>query len=501
MADMKFINNLKSQDPDSFTSKQATQLKIFLKKLEDKLDPNHVYTLLEKNDRHSKLVNLMSNVSRVGGSLLKFIHAVDHFMDKYREIKPKKDRLATIENEYENNLSELTRLETSIDKLTKILDDYRQRFHSATQDKIQLQQETDVAIRRRTAAEQLLSGFQTEMSRWKIELEQINQRQTELIGNCLLSSAFLSYASPFTFPIRQQLFHQQWKTDLIDKQIPFTNDFKIEQFLSNDVQISEWISQGLPTDEFSIQNGLLTLQTTRFPFCIDPQLQAFRWIQQREKTNNLKILSMKDRHFLKYFELAIKYGYPVIFKDVDEYIDPILFNILSKNFLKNQSVQLGDKLVDIDDNFRMYLTCRLPNPKLSTVHFSYSKVINYTVTLNGLEDQLLSSLIQIERKELEDIRFSLIEQIFLDKQQEKQLEDSLLRELTTSSGLILDNQELIQTLENTKTKVTQVTQSLNLAQKTQIDIEQSRDTYRSAARRAALLYFSLIQMSSINPMV
>ena len=335
MADMKFINNLKSQDPDSFTSKQATQLKIFLKKLEDKLDPNHVYTLLEKNDRHSKLVNLMSNVSRVGGSLLKFIHAVDHFMDKYREIKPKKDRLATIENEYENNLSELTRLETSIDKLTKILDDYRQRFHSATQDKIQLQQETDVAIRRRTAAEQLLSGFQTEMSRWKIELEQINQRQTELIGNCLLSSAFLSYASPFTFPIRQQLFHQQWKTNLIDKQIPFTNDFKIEQFLSNDVQISEWISQGLPTDEFSIQNGLLTLQTTRFPFCIDPQLQAFRWIQQREKTNNLKILSMKDRHFLKYFELAIKYGYPVIFKDVDEYIDPILFNILSKNFLKN----------------------------------------------------------------------------------------------------------------------------------------------------------------------
>ena len=155
----------------------------------------------------------------------------------------------------------------------------------------------------------------------------------------------------------------------------------------------------------------------------------------------------------------------------------------------------------IDDNFRLYFTCRLPNPKLSTVHFSYSKVINYTVTLNGLEDQLLSSLIQIERKELEDIRFSLIEQIFLDKQQEKQLEDSLLRELTTSSGLILDNQELIQTLENTKTKVTQVTQSLNLAQKTQIDIEQSRDTYRSAARRAALLYFSLIQMSSINPMV
>lgn len=131
------------------------------------------------------------------------------------------------------------------------------------------------------------------------------------------------------------------------------------------------------------------------------------------------------------------FSYPVLFKDVDEYIDPILFDILSKNIQGDSAhhhVKFGEKSIDIDPNFRMYLTCRLSNPKLTTVHFSYSKVINYTVTLKGLEEQLLSALVKIERRELEEMRESLIQDIFDNKRQQKSLEDSLLRELTTSTG-------------------------------------------------------------------
>ena len=308
MADMKFITNLKTRDPDLFTSKQAVQLKIFLKKLEEKLDPNHLYTSLEKSERDAKLVNLMTNVSRVGGSLLKFINAVDHYMDQYRETKPKKDRLNAIETDYENNLSELNRLETNIEKATNILDDFRKRFDTAMEEKIKFQEETDIATRRRTAAEKLLTGFKSETSRWKTELDEMKEYENELIGNCLLASAFLAYCSPFTYEIRQELLNNQWKKSLEEKQIFFTKNFQIQNFLSTNVEISEWTSQGLPADEFSIQNGILTLQTNRFPFCIDPQLQGLLWIQQREKKANLKILSMRDRDFLKHFELAIKYG-------------------------------------------------------------------------------------------------------------------------------------------------------------------------------------------------
>ena len=308
MADMKFITHLKTRDPDLFTSKQAIQLKIHLKKLEEKLDPNHLHTHLEKSDRDQKFVIAMNSVSRVGGGLLKFLHAVDNYMDKYHETKPKKDRLQAIEHDYETNLSELSRLETSIDKLTQTLNECRQRFDTAMEEKLRFREETDLASRRRSAAEKLLIGFKSETKRWKEELIQIKQSEEELLGNCLLASAFLGYCAPFTSEIRQDLIYNQWKNSLRERDIRCTDDFYVEQFFSSKVEISEWTSQGLPADEFSIQNGILTLQSNRFPFCIDPQLQGLLWIEEREKKSNLKILSMRDRDFLKHLELAIKYG-------------------------------------------------------------------------------------------------------------------------------------------------------------------------------------------------
>lgn len=50
-----------------------------------------------------------------------------------------------------------------------------------------------------------------------------------------------------------------------------------------------WGSEGLPPDELSIQNGILTTRASRFPLCIDPQQQALNWIKRKEERNNLKV--------------------------------------------------------------------------------------------------------------------------------------------------------------------------------------------------------------------
>ena len=46
-----------------------------------------------------------------------------------------------------------------------------------------------------------------------------------------------------------------------------------------------------------------------------------------------------------------------------------------------QFVMLGDKEVDYDPNFRLYLNTKLSNPKYTPAHFSRCMVVNYTVTL------------------------------------------------------------------------------------------------------------------------
>lgn len=79
-----------------------------------------------------------------------------------------------------------------------------------------------------------------------------------------------------------------------------------------------------------------------------------------------------------------------------------------------------------------------------------------SVTLKGLEDQLLSVLVAYERRELEEQREHLIQETSENKNLLKDLEDSLLRELATSTGNMLDNVELVHTLEETKSKATEV---------------------------------------------
>lgn len=112
--------------------------------------------------------------------------------------------------------------------------------------------------------------------------------------------------------------------------ILYTDTIKWKIKNSKEAKIcSRWTSEGLPPDELSVQNGILTLRASRFPVCIDPQQQALNWIKKKEH-KHLKILSFTDPDFLKQVELAIKYGLPVLFQDVDE-IDPVLDNVLSKN--------------------------------------------------------------------------------------------------------------------------------------------------------------------------
>lgn len=201
--------------------------------------------------------------------------------------------------------------------------------------------------------------------------------------------------------------------------------------------------------------------------------------------------------------MAIKYGAPILFQDVDDYIDPVAYNVIQKN-IKSVSgrtfIILGDKEVDYDPNFRMYMTTKLSNPKFNPAAYAIATVINYTVTLSGLEDQLLSVVVRNERADLEEQRENLIVETSENKNLLQQLEDSLLRELSTTTGNMLDNVELIDTLENTKSKASEVTTKLLLAVETAKDIDKLRDGYRSVAKRGAILFFVLSDMAGVNSM-
>ncbi|CAH1993535.1 unnamed protein product [Acanthoscelides obtectus] len=483
MAEASFLRTLQEMNCDAITQKQQLAVKQHMKK--------------------SSKLGEMASISKAGYGLLKFVTAVLGYCEVYREVKPKKERVEQLEAEFNAAKKYLDKLTREINKLEEDLNKLNEKYATAMKKRMQLQEETDLMMRRLEAADKLISGLSSEQSRWTEDLKQLYLEKERLIGNCLLSAEFLAYCGPFTYEFRRDMVYQCWQDDIMQREIPLSQPYRIESNLTTDVEISTWNSENLPPDELSVQNGILTIRSSRFPLCIDPQQQALNWIKKREEKSNLKVLSFNDPDFLKHLDMSIKYGAPVLFQDVDDYIDPVAENVIQKNVKTvggRVFVILGDKEVDWDPNFRMYMTTKFANPVFNASVYAVAVVINYTVTLSGLEDQLLSVVVRNERPDLEEQRESLIAETSENKSLLQVLEDSLLRELSTTTGNMLDNVELVNTLENTKTKATEVMEKLALAEETAKDIDKLRDGYRSVARRGAILFFVLSDMASVNAM-
>ena len=264
--------------------------------------------------------------------------------------------------------------------------------------------------------------------------------QGKLVGDCLVTSAFLSYLGPFTFEYRREAVHDVWARDVRERKLPLSAPFRLEDLLTSEVETTGWASDGLPSDELSVQNGILTMRASRYPLCIDPQMQAVSWIKRKcGKELEGRVKTFNDSDFLKQLELAVQYGFPFLLENLDEYIDPVIDTVLERNFVTGTTrkvIKLGDKEVEWDDNFRLYMTSKLSNPHYSPEVAGKTMIINYGVTLPGLTEQLLNVTVKHERPDLEEQRERLVVEMSANKAALVQLEDTLLFELSNATGAL-----------------------------------------------------------------
>merc|ERR1719230_2137962 len=279
--------------------------------------------------------------------------------------------------------------------------------------------------------------------------------------------------------------YQDWQKYIADKGIEKTAEFKLETLLTSDVEIAAWSGHGLPSDELCVQNGILVTKSSRWPLCIDPQMQIVSWIKQKEEKAGLMVKTFNDE-YVKFLELAIMYGKPFLFENLDEELDPMIDPVLEKRFvIKNgqKMIMLGDSELEWNDAFFLVLTTKLSNPKYSPEVMGKASIVNCVITLEGLAAQLLNVVVGFERPDLEEMRQKLVQQMSENRQIIKGLEDTLLRELAASKGSILDNDELIQTLNNAKSKSIEIGEALETAKKTSEDIDKTRTLYQKVAKR------------------
>lgn len=420
-----------------------------------------------------------------------------------KKVKPKRQALELAQKQEKQNEKDLENIKAEAKQLMTQIEELNGEYQTRTKEQRELKEQAELMEKRTIAAKQLISGLGTERERWTRDAENLRRKRERIAGDCLLCSSFLTYAGPFNSEYRTRLVYGEWQDDLMAKHIPLSFPLKVEAVLADDVKINQWAAEDLPPDELSIQNGLLTTLATRFPLCIDPQQQANHWIKRHEAKNQLIVRSFADSDFAKQLELAIMYGLPMLIENVSETLDPLLEPVLYKRITvagSQKIIKLGEKEVDWNDKFKLYMTSKLPNPIFDPSAFGKTTVINYSVTPGGLQDQLLSIVLAHEHADIEQRRQDLVQAKHEGMKQLKQDEDSLLMELANATGMMLDNQELIRTLNETKAHAAAISEKLELTRSTAQDLEKIREGYRPAAKRGAILFFVLSGLASVNPM-
>lgn len=89
-------------------------------------------------------------------------------------------------------------------------------------------------------------------------------------------------------------------------------------------------------------------------------------------------------------------------------------------------------------------------------------LVNFTVTRDGLEDQLLAEVVKAERPDLEELKADLTRQQNEFKIQLKGLEDDLLHRLSSAGENILGDTALVENLETTKKTAADIEKKVTL---------------------------------------
>jgi dynein heavy chain, axonemal len=163
-------------------------------------------------------------------------------------------------------------------------------------------------------------------------------------------------------------------------------------------------------------------------------------------------------------------------------------------------IKLGDKEVEYDENFKLYLQTKLSNPHYKPEIAAQTTLLNFMITIDGLEEQLLTVVVNKERPDLGAQKAKLIEDQNGFNIKLKKLEDDLLFSLSNSQGDILDDIELIEGLEQTKITSTDIKEKQESAKITEKEIAIAMEFYRPVAIRGALLYFIVDQLWTLSHM-
>ncbi|TPX60044.1 hypothetical protein PhCBS80983_g02063 [Powellomyces hirtus] len=486
LGDSAFLSSLKAYDKDNIDVKIMKVIRgKFIENPE--FDPEKI-----------------AKASSAAEGLCRWVRAMELYDRVAKVVAPKREALAKAETEVAEVMAKLNEKRSALKAVEDRMASLENNFKAMTDKKDALEKQVVSVSNQLIRAEKLIGSLGDEKDRWTQTAHALQKQYIALTGDVLVASGMVAYLGAFTKAYRDECVIE-WTRSCKERHIPCsdTEDIKLAAVLGDPIQIREWILAGLPNDSFSVDNGVMIQNAHRWPLMIDPQGQANRWIKNREKGKSLQVIKLTDSDYIRTLENAIQFGTPVLLENVQEEIDPVLEPLLLKQTFRQGGVtciRLGDSTVEYSPEFRFYITTKLRNPHYLPELSTKVTLLNFMITPEGLEDQLLGIVIAKERPELEEMKAQLVIQSAENKKQLQAAESKILEVLSSSEGNILEDETGIQILSSSKALAVTINEKQIAAENTERTIDEIRVGYKPIATYSSLLFFCIADLANIEPM-
>ncbi len=298
----------------------------------------------------------MKSSSEAAANLCGWVVNIVAYNKIYKNVAPKVAAKIKAEEELALAQTKVRSVELNVAKLQKRLKEVTDALMLATDEKNVVEAEADKCKHRMGLAKRLVDGLANENTRWLKSVQTLKARKATLIGDGVLSAAFVCYSGAFNQTFRSQLWKETWTADLLARKLPLTEAVDPLMVLASDTDFASWKNEGLRADRTSLENGAIISQCSRWPLMIDPQLQGIHWV--RNHFPQMQSVQAGTRRWLQTVVLAVSTGACIIMENVGQELDATLSSLLSRSLVTRggmQVVQIGNEDVQYDAGFLLLL--------------------------------------------------------------------------------------------------------------------------------------------------